>query len=174
MDARQRKEVLGQWGVRDPHPHELEEGTKAAADLEGSPVTGRPLPVRPRLFKVEADSYIASLGGPLPYMARLREIERLTERAEAALRARRLELARECADEPGAFARRWRRVAERWRFDEVNDLIERHNRWYPVEARLAMDVRRRDYVLVNGRPYSRRPLDAAWVLERFPPERAAG
>lgn len=168
MDARQRKEVLGQWGVRDPHPHELEEGAKAAADLEGSPVAGRPLPVRPRLYKVEADSYIASLGGPLPYMARLREIERLTARAEAALRARRLELVRECAGEPEAFARRWRRVAERWRFDEVNDLIERHNRWYPVEARLAMDVRRRDYVLVNGRPYSRRPLDAAWVLERFP------
>lgn len=170
MDARRRKEVLGQWGVRDPHPHEVEEGTKAAADLEGSPVTGRPLPVRPRLFKVEADSYIASLGGPLPYMARLREIERLTARAEVALRTRRLELARECADEPTAFAGRWRRVAECWRFDEINDLIERHNRWYPVEARLAMDVRRRDYVLVNGRPYSRRPLDAAWVLERFPPE----
>ena len=36
-----------------------------------------------------------------------------------------------------------------------------------------MDVRRRDYVLVNGEHYSRRPLDAAWVLERFPPEPGA-
>lgn len=170
MDARRRKELLGQWGVREAHPHELEEGVKAADDLVGSPVAGRPLPVRPRLFKLEADSNIASLGGPLPYMARLREIERLTARAEAELRSRWLELARECAHAPGTFARRWRRVAEGWRFDEVNDLIERHNRWYPVEARLAMDVRRRDYVLVNGRPYSRRPLDASWVLERFPPE----
>ena len=69
--------------------------------------------------------------------------------------------------------RRWRGIAARWRFDEVNDLIERHNRWYPVEARLPMDVRRRDYVLVNGQPYARRPLDAAWVLERFPAELAA-
>lgn len=170
MDARRRREILGQWGVRDPHPHELEEGARAAADLAGSPVAGRPLPVRPRLFKLEADSYIASLGGPLPYMTRLREIERLTARAEAALRKRRLELAGECAGKPETFARRWRRIAERWRFDEVNELIERHNRWYPVEARLAMDVRRRDYVLVNGRPYTRRPLDAAWVLERFPTE----
>jgi hypothetical protein len=133
-------------------------------------VAGKPLPVRPRLFKVEADSYIASLGGPLPYMARLREIERLTDQAEAALEARRRQLAQECDGDAAAFARRWRRAAQRWRFDEVNDLIARHNRWYPVEARLPMDVRRRDYVLVNGRPYSRRPLDADWVLGRFPPE----
>ena len=38
----------------------------------------------------------------------------------------------------------------------------------PVEARLAMDVRRRDYVLVNGRPYTRERLDRGWVLDRFP------
>ena len=50
----------------------------------------------------------------------------------------------------------------------MNDLIERHNRWYPIEARLPMDPRRRDYALVNGRDYRRRRLDAAWALERFP------
>ena len=58
-------------------------------------------------------------------------------------------------------------------FDDVNRLIETHNRWYPVEARLPMDVRRRDYVLVGGQPYTRQPLDAAWVLERFPARLAA-
>ena len=57
---------------------------------------------------------------------------------------------------------------ERWNFSEVNDLIDRHNRWYPVEARLAMDPRTRDYVQVGGRPYRREPLDQAWILERFP------
>jgi len=61
----------------------------------------------------------------------------------------------------------------RWNFSEVNDLIERHNRFYPVEARLPMDVRRRDYALVNGEPYSRSPLDGSWALERFPAELAA-
>ena len=55
------------------------------------------------------------------------------------------------------------------RFAEVNDLIERHNRWYPIEARLAMDPKTGDYALVNGRDYRLDPLDAEWVLERFPP-----
>jgi hypothetical protein len=54
-----------------------------------------------------------------------------------------------------------------WDFGEVNDLIERHNRWYPAEARLPMDPRTGDYALVNGRSYRRPPLDAAWALERF-------
>ena len=58
--------------------------------------------------------------------------------------------------------------AEHWNFSEVNDLIDRHNRWYPIEARLAMDPRTRDYVKVGGRPYRREPLDLAWILERFP------
>ena len=43
---------------------------------------------------------------------------------------------------------------------------------YPVERRLSMDPRTGDYALVNGRSYRRRPLDAAWVLERFPPRAA--
>ncbi len=31
-----------------------------------------------------------------------------------------------------------------------------------------MDPRTRDYVKVGGRPYRREPLDAGWILERFP------
>ena len=50
----------------------------------------------------------------------------------------------------------------------MNDLIDRHNRWYPVEARLPMDPTTGDHALVNGEHYSKRPLDATWVLERFP------
>ena len=50
----------------------------------------------------------------------------------------------------------------------MNDLIDRHNRWYPVEARLAMNPRTGDFVPVGGRPYRIEPLDAGWVLERIP------
>lgn len=62
------------------------------------------------------------------------------------------------------------RWAEAWRFDEVNVLIRQHDEWYPVERQLPMDPRTGDYVLIAGRPYRRRELDAAWVLEQFPAE----
>ena len=100
-------------------------------------------------------------------MVRLREIEAMTAAYEHALEAERRRLAEESP--PGELARAWRATAEAWSFDEVNDLIARHNRWYPVESCLPMDPRRGDFALVNGRDYRLRPLDAGWVLERFPP-----
>ena len=66
------------------------------------------------------------------------------------------------------FARRWRAIAHRWRFDELNELIRTHNEWYPVERDLPMDLRTRDYVLVNGRSYRRPVLGPEWILEHFP------
>ena len=168
MDPRDRKAVLGQWEVRDPTPVELEDARKLARELEGSPLNGKPLPDRVRL-RAPADSYILSLGGPLPYMRRRRRIDE-----EAAAHERRLEeawreLARQ-ASGPEEFDRRWRDLARRWVFDAVNELIAAHNRWYPAEARLPMDPRTGDFVLVGGKPYHLRPLDSAWILERFPAE----
>ena len=60
------------------------------------------------------------------------------------------------------------RYAERWDFTGINELIDKHNRYYPIEARLPMDPRTRDFVKVGGRPYQREPLDASWILAQFP------
>ena len=131
-------------------------------DMRDNPLKGRHLSLRLRNFRPDAGSYLASLGGPLPYMTRLREIDRLLSRYEEQLRD-------EYADaDPAA----WPARAQAWDFSEVNDLIDRHNRWYPVEARLPMDPTTGDFALVNGRSYRRRPLDASWVLERFPSPQA--
>jgi hypothetical protein len=55
-----------------------------------------------------------------------------------------------------------------WSFSELNHLIDRHNANFPAEARLPMDPRTRDFVKINGREYRREPLDATWILERWP------
>jgi hypothetical protein len=151
------EEILGEWGIRDVTPDSGRERKQLEADREVNPLVGEPLRRRLRIVRPDPDNYIASLGGPLPYMRRLHQIEELIDE--------HLERLEEAYAERGTD---WRRVAERWNFTEVNDLIERHNRWYPLEARLAMDPRSRDFVRVGGRPYRREPLDAAWVLERFP------
>lgn len=169
LDAQERKEILGQWGVREANARERAERLALERDLEGSPLRGRPPRRRLRNFRPALDSYVVALGGPLPYMQRLREIEDETAAHERRLEEAWLALAAECAgDEQAFFGRRWQRVAERWSFGAVNELIERHNRYYPAEARLPMDVRTGDFALVNGKPYQRPLLDATWVLERFP------
>jgi hypothetical protein len=143
MQRSRAEEILGEWGVRDVTPSSVEERKQLERDRDLNPLAGSRLPRRIRRFRPEADAYVASLGGPLPYMQRLREIDEETERHAA-------------------------RLTEAWAFEDVNELIEKHNRWYPIEARLAMDPRSRDFVKVGGRDYRREPLDASWVLELFP------
>jgi hypothetical protein len=154
------EEILGEWGIRDVTPPSAKEREQLAGERDLNPLVGSPLPRRVRRFRADADAYVASLGGPLPYMRRLRDIDD----AIADHTTRLEEAYAEQSDDPAA----WRRTAERWSFAEVNDLIERHNRWYPVEARLAMDPRSRDFVKVGGSDYRRELLDAAWVLRLFP------
>ena len=105
-------------------------------------------------------------------MRRLRAIEDAVEQHERRLGEAWRSLASEL-EEPTEFAAAWRELAGDWSFAEVNELIERHNRNFPAEARLPMDPRTRDFVRINGRSYLREPLDAQWILERFPADRAA-
>jgi hypothetical protein len=160
MKGRRPEDIIGEWGVRDVTPPSEKERRQIEADQDLNPLVGKPLRRRLRNFTQEAHSYLTSLGGPLPYMRRLNEIERLTEEHLAALT--------EAYERFGSDPDTWHRLVERWDFTDVNDLIERHNRWFPTEARLRMDPKTRDYVRIGGRPYTREPLDAAWILARFP------
>jgi hypothetical protein len=107
-------------------------------------------------------------GDPPRWMTRLVEIDRgiarEARRVERAYRA----LQEECGGDRAAFAARWRERARRFDFAELNELIEQHNEWYPIERRLPIDLRTRDYVLIAGKPYRRPVLGAEWVLEHFP------
>lgn len=167
MDQRERKRILGEWGVRDPNAREAREGEQLARDLAGSPVKGERIRFRQRNFRPSVDGYVVSLGGPLPYMQRLNEIDRLTTELEARLEADWRALAEDAKD-AADFARAWLLRVEGYGYQELNDLIERHNTYFPAESRLPMDVRRRDYVLINGKPYRREPVGPSWALARFP------
>jgi hypothetical protein len=160
VKGRRPEDIIGEWGVRDVTPPSRAEREQLYLDRDLNPFVGKPLRRRLRNFRPEADNYFASLGGPLPYMQRLRTIEAETER--------HLSLLAEAYEEHRGDPAGWRRRAERWDFTDVNELIERHNRFYPIEARLPMDPRTRDFVKVGGRPYRREPLDLTWILERFP------
>jgi hypothetical protein len=172
VDRRERERILRESGVREPNTAEQTVVRRLAEDLQGSPLQGRPLPRRLRNFRPSVEGYVASQGGALPYMARLREIEAETDAHEQRLADAWRALAASSGGDARRFADRWRETASRWNFSEVNDLIARHNRWFPVEARLPMDPRTGDFVLVAGKPYRRAPLDETWVLERFPPSLA--
>jgi hypothetical protein len=103
------------------------------------------------------------------WMERVSEIDHAIafHRRDYARRYRRLR--EHYGDDEAAFAAHWREIAAAARFDELNELIAVHNEWYPIERDLPMDIRTRDYVLINGRSYRRPLLGPEWVLEHFPP-----
>jgi hypothetical protein len=129
-------------------------------------VSGRPLPQRLRLGPVELDRYLAGQLQGLAYMRRLRAIEDEEERHLRTLAEAWHALAEETDD--ASFASAWRAAAETWNFRRVNRLIAHHNAYYAVEARVPMNPRTGGY----ARSWHREPYGAAWILERFPADRA--
>ena len=102
------------------------------------------------------------------FIERAQQIETETRRHR-----QRLERAYEWAraqhvDDPEGFAARWTEIAEHWRFDDVNDLIDEHNRWYPAERRLPLNPRTGDYLTIGNRDWRRYQLGSAWILRQFP------
>ncbi len=170
MDRRERDSIMRQGVVSAESPLDRRQREGLQQDVEQSPLKGKPLRERLRNFRASADAYLAALGGPRPYMLRLRAIETASAEHEQQLTEARRALAEDCAGDAQAFARRWRETAEHWSLDEVNGLIERHNRFYPAESNLPMDPHTGDFVRLGGERYVKQLLDAAWILERFPPE----
>jgi len=138
--------------------------------LEDAEGLGKPLAERTRQRQRTIEAYLKS-GAPPRWMERIGDIDRgiVNERRRLQRAYRRLAI--ECGADRAAFARRWRAIAEGWSFGGLNELIAVHNEWYPVERDLPMDLRTRDYVLINGRSFRRPLLDPAWILEQFPADR---
>lgn len=104
------------------------------------------------------------------FIERARQIEDGTRRHRHRLE-RAYDWARErFAGDAQGFGDYWRALAEDWRFDDVNELIEEHNQWYPAERRLPLSPRTGDYLTIGNRDWRHQALDAAWILGQFPAE----
>jgi hypothetical protein len=136
---------------------------------DDAPGAGKPLTRRQRQTRRSLEAYLKA-GLKPRWMERLSEIDHsvASQRQRIGRAYRRLQ--EECADDRAEFARRWRDQAARYDFTELNELIEQHNEWYPIERELPMDPRTRDYIKLGGRSYRRPILGPAWVLEQFPAE----
>jgi hypothetical protein len=168
VDRREREAIMKQGATRPETTRDRVEREALEEDLKGNPLAGEAVSRRLRNFRPDASAQLAALAGPVAWMRRLRAIEIEMEQHEEQLGELWRSLQREYGNDEEGFAHAWERIAAAWDFGEVNELITRHNRHYPAESRLPMNPRTGDFVLVNGRPYTRRPLDAEWILARFP------
>lgn len=97
------------------------------------------------------------------YAARKRHIEDLIAQFIATLRSSRAKLVQSGAARD-AIERALRERAERLDLAQLNGLIDRHNRYFPIEANLPIDPATGGYLLV-GRPWQKEePWDVARLL----------
>jgi hypothetical protein len=141
--------------------------SKTMSSRETAPgATGAPT----RNFTLSSEARVrAAVSGPLAYMKRLRVIEDL----EKAIVDRLSECCKKAATlgiEPRSFARA---AAPTGALARLDDLVDRHNRWYPVEANLPIDPRTGQLLDRDGTPWQpiqRGSLDKllAFALSRLP------
>ena len=137
------------------------------------PLSGKPLPVRARLFRPTCRGLPRRDARPAPVHAPPARDRAADRGARGGAASRPGTRSRdECAATRSGSGASGSTRAQALRFDEVNDLIDRHNRWYPVESRLPMDPRTGDYALVNGRDYRLAPLDARLGARALPAGRS--
>ena len=137
-------------------------------DLDAATGLGKPISSRARSSQRSIESYLKA-GVKPRWMERIMEIDNAIAHQKRRFARAHRTLREQSAGDEAAFAERWTEFAGRARFDELNELIQQHNDWYPIERDLPMDLRTRDYVLVGGKSYRREPLSAEWVLRLFPP-----
>ena len=101
------------------------------------------------------DRVRAAAAGPPAYMRRLRNIEDLQEGIVRVL-AELCEEAGATGLPPEAQAAQARAGAPKHALKRLDDLVARHNRWYPIEANLPMQPRSGELIDRTGEPW--RPL----------------
>lgn len=118
----------------------------------------------PRNFTISTEDRVRALSIGAPAYA---ERKRRIEDAEAAWINILLDLheAMTAAGQPeDAIVAALRKKADTFDFTRVNVLVDKHNRYYPIEANLPMDMKTGGYLLF-GRPWRREaPFDAERIV----------
>src|SRR6478736_421551 len=98
MRRDERELILKQGIVSAETPRDRRERDALAEDVMASGLRGKALRLRLRNFRPSADSYLSALGGPLPFMVRLRTITEMTAEHERRLGEAYAELAEQGLD----------------------------------------------------------------------------
>jgi hypothetical protein len=140
--------------------------TNAPPDSSAPPGLSAMIPTR--LIPDEKRFAGIAMGGAPAWAVRLKKIEMLTEALLSELLDRWTALAYQHRAQPERFSTAWREHLSQFEFGLVNELIRRHNRYFPAEANLPMSPRTGDYVGWGGRDWRCSALTVEWAEREFP------
>ena len=142
---------------------------RGARERDASPEpTGRALHLASTPFIQSRENIVTALVGPPPWAVRLRRIEDGLERLQATVEAAWAEYARRWRGRPQEFRQHWHAYLALLDLVPLNTLIQKHNDWYPVEARLPIVYPTGEYAIPFGVKYPQQLVTPEEILEQFP------
>lgn len=114
-------------------------GEKLASQDIPDTIKGKPLKIPQFNFTISLENKVRSMFGPPYYARRARWIEDMTNRLMEDLAFEYQAMVGKYANDPEVFAQQWKELISSLELDELNDLIDKHNTYYPMEAKLRID-----------------------------------
>jgi hypothetical protein len=129
---------------------------------EADPQRGKPITLQSRPFALDTTAYLRAAAGAPAWSRRLVRIERLRAEMLEQLRIAQRELSPPGGAGPATRASGRQAVLQALDLAALNELIDKHNAFYPIEAGLGMEWPSGRYIVPPGMqfPLPRVTLDA--------------
>ena len=114
-------------------------GEKLASQGIPEKSKGKPLSIPQFNFTISLEKKVQSMFGTPKYAARARRIENITQQLMEDLSCEYEHMTNQYGENPEIFAQKWKELIDSLELDEINQLIDKHNKYYPVEANLQID-----------------------------------
>ena len=140
----------------------------ASQDLPES-IKGKPLKI-PRInFTIPLENKVRSMLGPPHYAVRAGRIENITQKLMEDLAIEYACMIDKFGENPEVFAQQWKELLGSLELDKLNDLIEKHNTYYPMEANLQIDPDSGAYLSGSVPWQPKEKISVEWLFKLFPP-----
>ncbi len=148
-------------------------GEKLASQDVPDHKKGKPLNIPQFNFTIPLENKVRSMFGPPHYASRAHRIESITHKLMEDLAFEYAGMINRFGESYEVFAQQWKELVNALELDELNDLIERHNTYYHMEANLQIDPDSGTYLngSVPWKPKERITVEG--LLKRFPPDMTA-
>jgi hypothetical protein len=150
-------------------PRESELARRLSETAPAAETAGRPLSIHASPFGMSVADYLRAAAGAPAWSRRLVRLQNLEAELREQIEAAWQEHRRRFAAEPQVLAAAWRAHLAAIDLAPINELIDKHNAYYPIEAGLRMQWPSGRYLLPSGARYPLDRITPESLLAEYPP-----